>query len=551
MHHARHNHAPHTSASRLRSLCDSLIVLAVAIVLVRGFLVEGYLIATGSMAPHYYGEHQPIVCPACRLEFAVGTEFDDGHPAHRNAHAVCPNCLRDDIDAEAGAINRGDHLLVWKNAFVWRDPRRWEVVVFQNPNRPRETYLKRVAGLPGETVHIRDGNVFVDGRLVRKTLAEQRALAISVHDARFVPNDAPAAIARFEPRREDTRWRIAPGSWNYDDPHQTAGQFDWIDYRHTLRHGGTHTTTVAISEPLTPGQLAAFAPTEGEFPYSPALRFPGVTYAFAENALTCRGVLTAHTRHQLLAVDASPAWLEAVARLDAESHFAPVDDFVAYNSLSSRQGEYAVDELLLLVDFEHTPARGELALAARVDGREYVCRVDFAAGTLTLTEGADGPRLAEGTFSPSPADPCEVVLSTVDRQIGLALDGRWGFAPYPLDELRSASFVSRTPVSIGWRGGAAEIARVELSRDVFYTTGGKPNASDLPLRLDADEFFVLGDNSPVSWDSRGWPHPAVPRRLLVGKPFLVHLPSRLAEWNWGTGPVQVRVPDFSRMRFVR
>ena len=47
-----------------------------------------------------------------------------------------------------------------------------------------------------------------------------------------------------------------------------------------------------------------------------------------------------------------------------------------------------------------------------------------------------------------------------------------------------------------------------------------------PARLGADEFYVLGDNSGNSQDSREWPHPGVPVGDFLGKPFLVHQPLR-------------------------
>ena len=69
----------------------------------------------------------------------------------------------------------GDHIIV--NKFIYgpqlpalqgivplRDPRRGDVVVFRYPEQPRIDFVKRVVGLPGETVLIRDKHVFIDGR---------------------------------------------------------------------------------------------------------------------------------------------------------------------------------------------------------------------------------------------------------------------------------------------------------------------------------------------------------------------------------------------------
>lgn len=62
---------------------------------------------------------------------------------------------------------------------------------------------------------------------------------------------------------------------------------------------------------------------------------------------------------------------------------------------------------------------------------------------------------------------------------------------------------------------------------------------------------MLGDNSPVSIDSRSWDDPAVHRSMLIGKPFLVHLPSRPGRLWWGGQDRYFRVPDLARIRYIR
>jgi signal peptidase I len=48
--------------------------------------------------------------------------------------------------------------------YLLHPPQRGDIVVFEPPiGRPEKPYIKRVIGLPGETVSIRDGSVFVDG----------------------------------------------------------------------------------------------------------------------------------------------------------------------------------------------------------------------------------------------------------------------------------------------------------------------------------------------------------------------------------------------------
>ena len=42
--------------------------------------------------------------------------------------------------------------------------------------------MKRVVGLPGESVEIRDGDVLINGRVARKSLVQQRNLRVLVYD---------------------------------------------------------------------------------------------------------------------------------------------------------------------------------------------------------------------------------------------------------------------------------------------------------------------------------------------------------------------------------
>jgi hypothetical protein len=86
---------------------------------------------------------------------------------------------------------------------------------------------------------------------------------------------------------------------------------------------------------------------------------------------------------------------------------------------------------------------------------------------------------------------------------------------------------------------------------VYYTETRSRHAVNRPLELNNDEFFVMGDNSPVSHDSRRWDSPGVNRSLLIGKPFLVHLPSKPGKLRIGDREIHLRIPDFERIRFLR
>lgn len=60
-------------------------------------------------------------------------------------------------------FHHGQYLLVNKLAYRLGEYKRGDVIVFHYPNNPAQDYIKRVIGLPGDTVEFRDGNLFVNG----------------------------------------------------------------------------------------------------------------------------------------------------------------------------------------------------------------------------------------------------------------------------------------------------------------------------------------------------------------------------------------------------
>lgn len=58
----------------------------------------------------------------------------------------------------------GDHLLVNYIPFYYRQPKRGEVVVFNGPNGAK--WVKRVIGMPGETIDIIEGDVYIEGKKI-------------------------------------------------------------------------------------------------------------------------------------------------------------------------------------------------------------------------------------------------------------------------------------------------------------------------------------------------------------------------------------------------
>jgi len=64
------------------------------------------------------------------------------------------------------SMHSGERVLVTKFDYWLSAPHRDEVVVFHYPRNPRLLYLKRIAGLPGDTVEIRGRRLLVNGRVL-------------------------------------------------------------------------------------------------------------------------------------------------------------------------------------------------------------------------------------------------------------------------------------------------------------------------------------------------------------------------------------------------
>jgi len=62
----------------------------------------------------------------------------------------------------------GDYLIVDELTFRFRDPQRGEVIIFKYPLNPSQKFIKRVIGLPGETVEIKNGNILIDGKILKE-----------------------------------------------------------------------------------------------------------------------------------------------------------------------------------------------------------------------------------------------------------------------------------------------------------------------------------------------------------------------------------------------
>jgi signal peptidase I len=60
----------------------------------------------------------------------------------------------------------GDHVVVDKSAYAFSEPKRGDIVLYRATERPQTIFMKRIVGMPGETIEMRNREVFVNGKKI-------------------------------------------------------------------------------------------------------------------------------------------------------------------------------------------------------------------------------------------------------------------------------------------------------------------------------------------------------------------------------------------------
>lgn len=83
---------------------------------------------------------------------------------------------RTEVDGESMmmTLNNGDNLMVDKLTYRFKDPERFDIIVFPPRYSPDKYYIKRIIGLPGETVHIDErGTIYINGEVLEESYGRE------------------------------------------------------------------------------------------------------------------------------------------------------------------------------------------------------------------------------------------------------------------------------------------------------------------------------------------------------------------------------------------
>ena len=519
--------------SGLIDTIQSLIVAFVLAMTFRGYVVEGFVIPTGSMAPTLLGEHWLVHSTQTTTEVAVG--LDDASRGRPDPGRLEDHSLGrgQPLDAR-GVMKRrlGDRILVCKYVWPFFQPDRFDVAVFKNPtlpDGPSGNYIKRVIGLPGETIWLVDGDVFAkqDGEIEFSIQRKPEHVQRAVWQEVWRSDAAPVAPELRSRRWGGPPWTPAPAS-------------DW-----DMGTLGTWTTRSDESTTLT--------------------------------------------------------W---------DTTRYPLDDWTDYNMLSpvGQRNLQPVRDLRIAATITPEAAGLITSLDLTADSHVFRFRIDGDVATVSMwpIDDTGDVRSASAPIKGlSVGRASAVVFQRLDQRMSIRMNDRevvsleWEWTP--LERLANVTGQrggstdaaallgpgARTAMAaLTWTfsGAPVSLTAMSLDRDLYYRRGllharsmrNPPNAGNEALvqpgtpgygthpdklaALGPGEYFVLGDNSARSLDSRLWGAPSplvaeqinprpfvVDRRLLIGKAWLVYYPAPHSLKQGGMG----LIPDFGRLRFIR
>jgi signal peptidase I len=560
----------------IRETLESIAIALVLAFVFRAFIVEAFVIPTGSMAPTLYGAHGTIVCEDCGTEFAYGLQdLREGRgrgTIRATDRAVCPNCSHANtnltISDEARNAESGDRILVLKWPFDigmrLLGPSRWDVVVFKDPADGTTNFIKRMVGTPNEVLMIVDGDVYTvpTAELAAETLAELDRLRHEKYEIRtgqrhkelrrppasvLTELDAKMKIARKTAVAQESLWFPV---YDHDHPSPVIDK--------TRPHWKVR--------------------REDESGWSTGHR----RVRFEDRGL----------RNDSIGLAGPAIRAQCAYNIQYDN---------AHHRLRNTPPPYVSD---LRLRFVLTPgsASGRIRLSLEKLGRTFAATIHMD-GQVSIEETGEsahsGERVALQTQIPPfvPGRSVQISYENLDYRLALSIGGKEvlassddpddaGYYRPNLAKLRLRREPETHPgrPSIFAEGGNFELTHLVVDRDVHYylaPSHGLPHpwrrsydtaagwgTPENPMLLRGHEYFMLGDNPAASKDSRLWdtlgPHlaergeecqlGAVPEDQLIGQAFFVYWPSmQRADWldwfpllrRWGI------VPDVGRMRWIR
>ena len=497
-----------------RETVEAFVVAFILALLFRAFLAEAFVIPTGSMAPTLMGAHKDIVCDECGTSFQVGASRErSGSSTDIVVVAgICPNCRYvNPLDLANDSNDRtfnGDRILVSKFTYTLNEPERWDVIVFKYPGNPKQNYIKRLVGLPNETLKIRHGDVYsrptgVDQKseILRKPARKLLAMRHLVYDTDHQAEDLIAANypSRWQPWREkaetppEDSWQIERTGDGLEAVLKNGNpeRFEWIRYFHRwptdkqwelAKSGGS----LANVNPYSSRAITDF------YAYGSYVIVPASAVYASRPSRSGGSAASRLMNGGYSAGEFAPGFKsgESIDQFGRMPRWGGADQG---KKGIGRDGMDWVGDLMLETQIETSNDSQELMLELVEAGVKYRCRIDLSTGQATLAINDVESRNFDASEDGSVGVPTaatsvtngerhDLRFSNCDDQLLLWVDG------YLVEFDRPTTFDSRdfrtvdenhpmylsehpldgAPVGLAVRGGDATVTSLRIYRDKYY-----------------------------------------------------------------------------------
>ncbi|HAC90977.1 MAG TPA: hypothetical protein DCF63_10155 [Planctomycetaceae bacterium] len=395
-----------------------------------------FQLQSNSMAPSLWGPRSTGICPKCSQTWLVARET-----LSSQLPLSCPSCGTSECQVKHPVAG----LCVLASAATSEQPiQRWQCVVFRGTQQvdeqaassaQSELQVKRVLGLPGETIEMRDGEVWINQRKLQKCMDQLRQLAVLVSQ---FPGDARS---------------------------------DWYQ--------------VDISAPLE--SLVAVEKL-GQFSEPTRLEWRH------RNWLDITGPVSSTGPHAYSAV-----LNDYCMNHSTSMNLVPVSDLLMTIQLSDDS-----DQLANQPHASHASVREtHLRLQCRYLGVQYTADLFLGASNdarLNLAE------FAKGELVYADESPKQISMGGWDGRVWLQMNGVTPVELRPATDYAPSEDQSEnaTRFSIELLSGKLSIDRLTVHRDLYLQVDQRDlrNGLHAPVRLPENHYFVIGDNLPISIDSR-------------------------------------------------
>lgn len=557
------------------SVRDSVEAVIVAIILTlvfRTFLGENYQIPTGSMAPTLQGRHMDVLCPDCGYQYRTGASMEneeDGQARGQVRETTCPICRNGLRLDKKNNLNEqsfgGDRIIVNKLAYLFSEPQRWDVFVFKYPGNPKINYIKRLVGLPGETLKIRHGDLFTrkagettlagddqEFRIARKSPEKVAAMLQLVDDTYYLPTTLykagwPARWGSIDPANES--WKVDADKKVYSI--QSTQQDAWLGYRHLLprvedMNAIERTGKVDLNDYL--GQLIT---DYYEYNDSVPAQYSGPAGWNWVGDLAFEAFVEILSDGGELLFDIVEGGIHHRCRIDVSTGQATLsidDGKIPFRNSSGQEFQSTTGKTKL-------QGKGSYQLRyANVDDQLFL----WVNGTAVSFDGPstfDSPQNLKPQWSeqePGDAAPLRIGARQAEVRVNRlrVLRDVYYIAVKAADEIGGALDYDGV-----FQDNVNEIYNVATNPRTWATTGMFDSRREVTFALDQDQFFPMGDNSPQSKDGRLWsnvthrglePPPYVAREMLIGKAVFIYWPH-----SWNLPKIPFMIPNFQRIGRIR